>query len=129
MFIAVWLQAHIILLSLSLPLLPHLTASAAAACGTAAPAGLSTAISNIVNALTGIGAAVCALGIAIGGLMRATSFGSERRISESNTAIACAVVGLLIVLLAQALGKWIGTLITPDCTPAFIHLLGAVRGF
>lgn len=108
----------------------HLSAQLAAACSTGgAPQGLTQAINNIVNALTGIGAAVCALGIAIGGLMRATSFGSERRISESNTAIACAVVGLLVVLLSQGLGRWVGGLIPPDCNTTLIHLLGSLHAF
>ncbi len=68
-------------------------------------------INDIVGALTSVGAAVCALGIAVGGIMRATSFGNERRISDSNTAITCAVVGLVTVLLAQGLGGWIGGLV------------------
>lgn len=99
----------------------HIVAAQAAACDTSGAPDVTTAINHIVNALTGIGAAVCALGIAIGGLMRATSFGSERRISESNTAIACAVVGLLVVLLSQGLGKWVGGLVPADCG-TFIHL-------
>jgi uncharacterized membrane protein len=87
-------------------------------CSNGAPTGdITKALNSIVGLMTAVGAAVCAIGVAIGGLMRATSFGSERRISDSNTAIACAVVGLLVVLLAQAIGGWVGGLITPGCTP------------
>jgi hypothetical protein len=69
-------------------------------------------LSGIIGVMTGIGALVCAIGIAIGGLMRATSFGNERKISDSNTAITCAVVGLVIVLLAQTLGTWVESLVS-----------------
>lgn len=86
-------------------------------------ANVSTALNNIVNFLTVIGAAVCAIGVAIGGLMRATSFGSERRISDSNTAISCAIVGLLVVLLSQGVGKWIGGIVPATCSTGMIHLI------
>ncbi|GCF06802.1 hypothetical protein [Dictyobacter arantiisoli] len=73
-----------------------------------APTQIESAITNIVNFMSSLGAVVCALGIAVGGLMRATSFGNERRVSESNMAITCAVIGLGTVLLAQTLGTWLG---------------------
>src|SRR3954462_12971433 len=107
---------HSILVLVDLPMSAQVMAAPCTA-GTALPASVSTALNNIVNALTGVGAAVCALGIAVGGLMRGTSFSSERRVSESNTAIACAVVGLLIVLLARGASTWLSGLITPDCGP------------
>jgi hypothetical protein len=58
-------------------------------------------IGSITGVLTGIGVVVCILGIVVGGLMRATAFGNEMKVMRSNQAIACAVVGLVIVLLAQ----------------------------
>ena len=61
--------------------------------------GLLTQIQNI---LLGLGLTVCVIGIIVGGLMRATAFGSERRIATSNVALSCAVVGFIIVLLASS---------------------------
>jgi hypothetical protein len=80
-------------------------------------AAINGVLTNIITVMTGIGALVCAVGIAVGGLMRATSFGNERKISDSNTAITCAVIGLVIVLLAQTLGNWVAGLITTTPTP------------
>jgi hypothetical protein len=72
---------------------------------------LSSVISNVSNLLVGLGVAVCVLGIVIGGLMRATAFGNERKVAMSNAAIACAVVGLVIVLLASVAASGISELI------------------
>jgi FtsH-binding integral membrane protein len=65
-------------------------------------------ITNITGVLTGIGVAACVIGIIVGGLMRATAFGNERKVAQSNQAIACAVVGLVIVGLAQVAGPAVG---------------------
>jgi hypothetical protein len=64
---------------------------------------LSGLISTASSVLTGLGVTVCVLGIVVGGLMRATAFGNERKVARSNQAIACAVIGLVIVLLAQVI--------------------------
>jgi hypothetical protein len=61
-------------------------------------------LTNIIGVLTALGIAVAVIGIVIGGLMRATSWGSEQRIAASNKAISSAVIGLIIVLLAVILG-------------------------
>jgi xanthine/uracil permease len=75
---------------------------------TALVGGLST----IITILMGLGVAIAVIGIIVGGLMRATAWGSEQRIAMSNKAITCAVVGLVIVLLGVTLGsavpKWFG---------------------
>jgi hypothetical protein len=62
---------------------------------------LSGIIQSISDLLKGLGIVVCVLGIIVGGLMRATAFGNERKVARSNQAIACAVVGLVIVLIAS----------------------------
>lgn len=72
---------------------------------------LSSIISGFTGVLTGIGVTICVLGIAVGGLMRATAFGNERKVAISNQAIACAVIGLVIVLLANTIGSGIQTLV------------------
>lgn len=73
---------------------------------------LTTGLTSIINILTGLGIAAGVVGIAVGGLMRATSFGNERRIAMSNTAITCAVIGLVIVILSLTIGNdlptWLG---------------------
>jgi hypothetical protein len=70
---------------------------------------IKTGASNIVAFLTGLGIFITVIGIIIGGLMRATAFGNERRIAASNTAITGAVVGIVIVVLAVAAGQSIPT--------------------
>jgi hypothetical protein len=91
--------------------------SAAMACSTSA-GGLSSLaktvtdfIASITGLLTGLGVAVSVVGIIVGGLMRATAFGNERKVAQSNQAIACAVVGLIIVGLAQVAGPAVNTMI------------------
>ncbi|HEY4387497.1 MAG TPA: hypothetical protein VGN34_23830 [Ktedonobacteraceae bacterium] len=88
------------------------------ACGAAAAGGLgplqttlATLITSITGLLTGLGVAVCVIGVIVGGLMRATAFGNERKVAQSNQAIACAVVGLVIVGLAQVAGPAVGTMV------------------
>jgi hypothetical protein len=94
-----------------MPVFPSNQLSARAQCpvDTTGLTDINTSIENLVKALAGIGGAVCALGLVVGGIMRATSFGNERRVSDSNTAITCAVVGLLIVLLSWSLGSWLNS--------------------
>ena len=81
-------------------------------CGIDVVATIIVGIKKIVQVLTGVGIGLAIVGIIAGGLMRATSFGNERRIAMSNTAITCAVVGLIIVLLGTGVGNelpsWFG---------------------
>ena len=119
-------------LHISLPLLPieHISVRlpvVPAVCG-ADTINLTPIIQKITGVLTAIGAAVCGLGIAVGGIMRATSFGNERRVSDSNTAITCAVVGLITVLLAQGIGTWLGGLACSSFTPFILPKLIAWVG-
>ncbi len=69
-------------------------------------------LSVIINILMALGVAIAVIGIIVGGLMRATAWGSEQRIAMSNKAITCAVIGLVIVLLGVSLGNaipgWFG---------------------
>ena len=66
---------------------------------------LNTFLNNIGGFLIGLGVAICAIGLIVGGLMRAAAFGNERRISASNLALSCAVIGLVIVLFAYTVGN------------------------
>ena len=61
-------------------------------------------LSVVINVLMAVGVAIAVIGIIVGGLMRATAWGSEQRIAMSNKAITCAVIGLVIVLLGVTLG-------------------------
>jgi hypothetical protein len=63
---------------------------------------LTNFVSNVTGILKGLGVGVAVIGIIVGGLMRATAFGNERKVAISNQAIACAIVGLAIVLIAQS---------------------------
>lgn len=70
-------------------------------------------IGTIINILVGLGIAIAVIGIVVGGLMRATAWGSDQRVAMSNKAITCAVIGLVIVLLGVTLGNavpgWFGS--------------------
>lgn len=66
---------------------------------------IHSGISTIVTLLTGLGVSIAIIGIIVGGLMRMTAFGNERKIFASNTAITCAVIGLVIVLLGVTFGN------------------------
>jgi hypothetical protein len=48
-----------------------------------------------------IGGTAFVVSIAIAGVMRMTAYGNERRIALANMAMTAAVVGLVIMLLAQ----------------------------
>jgi F0F1-type ATP synthase membrane subunit a len=72
---------------------------------------LEAVFTNASNVLTTLGLSVCILGIIVGGLMRATAFGNERKIATSNVALSCAVVGFVIVLLASVLAQGIQGLV------------------
>lgn len=118
---------------MSIPSLPvifsyiYLKSAAMATCTANAGglAALETQIKDLITAitgvLTGIGVAVCIIGIIVGGLMRATAFGNERKVAQSNQAIACAVVGLVIVGLAQVAGPAVGTIL--GCPTTFVSPL------
>jgi type IV secretory pathway VirB2 component (pilin) len=66
---------------------------------------LSAFLKDIAQTLFSLGLVLCVIGIIVGGIMRATAFGSERRIAASNVALSCAVLGFLIILLAQPIGN------------------------
>ncbi len=66
---------------------------------------LKGGLSTIINILMALGVAIAVIGIVVGGLMRATAWGSEQRIATSNKAITCAVIGLVIVLIGVTLGN------------------------
>jgi hypothetical protein len=61
-------------------------------------------IGIVINILLALGVAIAVIGIIAGGLMRATAWGSQQKIATSNKAITCAIIGLVIVLLAVTLG-------------------------
>lgn len=73
---------------------------------------LKSGLTTIIEVLTALGVVVAVIGIIVGGLMRATAWGNDQRIAMSNKAITSSIVGLIIVLLAVALGtavpSWFG---------------------
>ena len=73
---------------------------------------LKSGLTTIIEVLTALGVVVAVIGIIIGGLMRATAWGNDQRVAMSNKAIISSIVGLVIVLLAVALGSavpgWFG---------------------
>ena len=61
-------------------------------------------LQNVAKTLFSMGLFLCVIGIIVGGIMRATAFGSERRIMTSNVALSCAVLGFIIIMLAKPVG-------------------------
>ncbi len=105
---------HTQLLTFTLPkVLGVIQAGPAPNCTDAVVTTILNGAATIIHILMGLGVSVAVMGIIIGGLMRATSFGNERRIAMSNTAITCAVVGLVIVFIGATVGNelptWFGT--------------------
>jgi len=76
-------------------------------CSDAFVSTLEHGLGMIISILMGLGVAIAVIGIVVGGLMRATAWGSEQRIAMSNKAITCAVIGLVIVLVGVTLGAQI----------------------
>lgn len=64
---------------------------------------IETFVQNVQTWLFALGTTVFMIGVIVGGLMRVTAFGSERRIAASNAALSCAVIGFIIVLLSYPL--------------------------
>lgn len=89
-----------------------LTPTISANCSDQFVSTLEHGLGMIINILMGLGVAIAVIGIVVGGLMRATAWGSEQKIAMSNKAITCAVIGLVIVLLGVTLGSqvpaWFG---------------------
>jgi hypothetical protein len=98
----------------AIPLLPMVLAASAPSANCSDPfvSTLVHGLGMIISVLMGLGIAIAVIGIIVGGLMRATAWGSEQRIAMSNKAITCAVIGLVIVLLGVTLGgqvpSWFG---------------------
>src|SRR5690349_8646689 len=84
--------------------LPVIAAGVSSNCSDAFVSTLNGGLKTIVTILMGLGVAIAVIGIVVGGLMRATAWGSEQRIAMSNKAITCAVIGLVIVLIGVTLG-------------------------
>src|SRR4051812_8104546 len=94
----------------ALPILSHWThvlavAAPPVACTDQFVEAVTGGLGAVINILTALGVAIAVIGIVVGGLMRATAWGAEQRIAMSNKAITCAIVGLVIVLLAVTLGQ------------------------
>jgi hypothetical protein len=94
------------------PLMHVIAAGISSNCSDQFVSVLNGGLKTIVTILMGLGVAIAVIGIVVGGLMRATAWGSEQRIAMSNKAITCAVIGLVIVLIGVTLGgqipAWFG---------------------
>lgn len=94
---------------LPIELVLAVTPTLSANCSDQFVATLTKGLGMIINILMGLGVAIAVIGIVVGGLMRATAWGSEQKIAMSNKAITCAVIGLVIVLLGVTLGSQVPT--------------------
>ncbi|GHO50524.1 hypothetical protein [Ktedonospora formicarum] len=78
--------------------------------------GFASSIQALIRTL---GFTFFLIGIAVAGIMRMVSFGSDRRVALSNMALTAAVVGLIIMLMGGALSGVLTTAFpTPTPTPS-----------
>ena len=61
---------------------------------------LYSILNQLRTFLFSAGIILVVVGIIVGGIMRATAFGNDKQIASSNVALAAAVIGLLIIVLA-----------------------------
>jgi len=74
-------------------------------CGAAAiDPQITTALNNVFGLATSIVGIVCGLMILIGGFIMLTSSGSPDKVSQGKQIIIWAAIGLVVVLLAKAIG-------------------------
>ena len=83
------------------------TSAATCSNGTAESTALNTLIANIVNVLSIIVGIVAVIMIILGGFKYITSGGDSGSISSAKTTIIYAIVGLVIVALAQVIVKFV----------------------
>jgi type IV secretory pathway VirB2 component (pilin) len=69
---------------------------------------LNKFVQQIETTVRIVGGTVFLIAVAVAGIMRMVAFGNERRVALSNMALTAAVVGLIIMLMATALSKFIG---------------------
>ncbi|GHO51343.1 hypothetical protein [Ktedonospora formicarum] len=72
--------------------------------------------SNIELLIRTLGITIFLIGIAVAGIMRMVSFGSDRRVALSNMALTAAIVGLVIMLMGGSLSSILKTAF-PTPTP------------
>jgi hypothetical protein len=68
---------------------------------------LNKFVQQIRTTVLAVGGTIFLVSVAIAGIMRMVAFGNERRVALSNMALTAAVVGLIIMLMATALSKFI----------------------
>jgi len=68
---------------------------------------LQNLLQLVMNAIWLIGGGVFVISVVIGGIMRMTAYGNERRIAMSNMALSAAVAGLVIMLLSLGIYNFI----------------------
>ncbi len=64
---------------------------------------LDTLAGAIKTFIIGLGVVAFFVGISVAAIMRMLAFGSERRVATSNMALSAAIVGIIIILLANAI--------------------------
>ena len=83
------------------------TTAATCSDGTAENTALTNLVANIVNVLSIIVGIVAVIMIILGGFKYITSGGDSGNISSAKTTIIYAIVGLVIVALAQVIVKFV----------------------
>lgn len=85
-----------------------LTSDPSVSCSTGGPTGkLNNLVANIVNLITIIIGIIAVIMILIGGFKFITSNGDSNRIASARQTIIYAIVGLVIVALAQVIVRFI----------------------
>jgi hypothetical protein len=68
---------------------------------------LNKFVEQVRGTVLAVGGTIFLISVAVAGIMRMVAFGNERRVALSNMALTAAVIGLIIMLMATALSKFI----------------------
>jgi lysylphosphatidylglycerol synthetase-like protein (DUF2156 family) len=80
-----------------------------------ATTSLNTTVRNVVNVLSLFAGAVAIIMIMIGGFRYVTSGGKQESITSAKNSIMYAIVGLVIIALAQVIVQFVLANTTPSC--------------
>lgn len=85
---------------------------------------IDSTIATVVNILSLVVGVIAVIMVIIGGLKYITSSGDSNNISSAKNTILYAIIGLVIVALAQVLVRFVLNKVDPTPTPAsFIQLI------
>ena len=77
-------------------------------------ADISTLITNITTLALGLAGAVAVIFIIIGAYGYLTAFGNEEKATKAKTTITWAIIGIVVIVLAEVIVTIVWQFITPE---------------